>query len=396
MIRPFEGIRVVDTTHVLAGPFAAYQLAVLGADVIKVERLAQDPDQVRTQGPDGALNRANMGTFYLAQGSNKRSIALDLKHKAAQDIVRRLATRADVFMENYRPGAFKALGLGYEDLKALNPRLIYCSVSAFGQDGPRGSETGYDNVIQAASGIMAMTGTPEANPVKLGSPVIDYGTGFVAAFAIASALFQRERTGRGQYIDLAMHDAALMLMSSHVTSYLVSGKEPAPNGNAYHFATMGGYATKDGYLMLGASNMRQQKRLWELLERPDMVKTTTEQRIADRAREAALLADIFVTRTSQEWEEFLVPRRIPVSRVRKLSAALADPQIATRSLLHRHAALPGGTRSYEVPMAAFRFAHGGPSVETPPPALGADNDAILRELDFGDDDIAALRAAGTI
>lgn len=396
MTRPFEGIRVIDTTHVLAGPFAAYQLAVLGADVIKVERLGEDPDQVRTQGPDAALNRANMGTFYLAQGSNKRSIGLDLKHEAAQDIVRRLATKADVFLENYRPGAFKAIGLGYDDLARLNPRLIYCSISAFGQDGPRGSETGYDNIIQAASGIMAMTGTPEVNPVKLGSPVLDYSTGFAGAFALASALFQRERTGKGQYIDLAMLDTALMLMSSHVTSYTVAGKEPAPTGNAYHFATMGGYATRDGMVMLGASNMRQQRRLWQLLERPDMIKTTTDQRIADRPREAALLADIFARRTSQEWEAFLLPHRIPVSRVRTLSEALADPQLDSRSLLHRHAAVPGGERPYTVPMAAFKFDHGGPSIETPPPAIGADTDAILGDLGFKADAIAALRAAHTI
>jgi crotonobetainyl-CoA:carnitine CoA-transferase CaiB-like acyl-CoA transferase len=337
-----------------------------------------------------------MGTFYLAQGSNKRSIGLDLKHPAAQDIVRRLAERADIFLENYRPGAFKALGLGYDDLARLNPRLIYCSISAFGQDGPRGSQTGYDNVIQAASGIMAMTGTPEVNPVKLGSPVLDYSTGFAGAFALSSALFQRERTGKGQYIDLAMLDTALMLMSSHVTSYTVAGREPAPTGNAYHFATMGGYATADGMVMLGASNMRQQKRLWQLIERPDMIKTTTAQRIADRAREAALLADFFRTKTSREWEEFLLPHRIPVSRVRKLSEALADPQLERRGLLHRHAAVPGTERPYAVPMAAFKFAHGGPSIETPPPTVGADTEAILGELGFKAQDIAALRAAGTI
>ena len=396
MTRPFEGIRVIDTTHVLAGPFAAYQLAVLGADVIKIERLGSDPDQVRTQGPDAELNRVNMGSMFLAQNANKRSLALDIKHSAAQDIVRRLAAGADVFIENYRPGAFRAIGLGYDDLARLNPRLIYCSISAFGQDGPRGHLTGYDNVVQAACGIMAMTGTPDVHPLKLGAPVIDYGTGSQAAFAIASALFQRERGGRGQYIDLAMLDAALMLMSSHVTGWTVAGKEPTPVGNHYHFATMGGYATKDGYVMLGASNMRQQKKLWELLERPDMIKTTTDQRIAGRPSETALLADIFRTRTSQEWEDFLTCHRIPISRVRKLSEALADPQLESRGLLHELPAVPGTDRPYSVPMAPFKFAHGGPSIETPPPRLGADTDQILAELGFGDEEIAALRAAGTI
>jgi crotonobetainyl-CoA:carnitine CoA-transferase CaiB-like acyl-CoA transferase len=193
------------------------------------------------------------------------------------------------------------------------------------------------------------------NPLKLGSPVLDYSTGFAGAFALSSALFQRSRTGRGQYIDLAMLDTALMLMSSHVTSYTVAGREPAPVGNAYHFATMGGYATADGMVMLGASNMRQQKRLWQLLERPDMIKTTTAQRIAERSRESALLAEIFRTRTSQEWEAFLVPHRIPVSRVRRLSEALADPQLESRGLMHRHAAVPGTG-------AALRGADGGVQV----------------------------------
>jgi crotonobetainyl-CoA:carnitine CoA-transferase CaiB-like acyl-CoA transferase len=395
-MRPFEGIRVVDATHVLAGPFAAYQLAILGADVVKVERLAHDPDQVRTQGADPDLNRANMGAFYLAQGSNKRSIALDIKHAAAQEIVRRLAAKADVFLENYRPGAFEALGLGYDDLAALNAQLIYCSMSAFGQDGPRGHQTGYDNIIQAASGLMAMTGTPEVNPVKLGAPIVDYATGLVGAFAVSSALFQRTRTGKGQHIDVSMLDTALLMASSHLTSYTASGRAPKPNGNAYHFATMGGYATRDGYVMLSASNLRQQKKLWELLGRPDMVKSSSAERIADRDREEALLIGIFRTRSSQEWEELLVPARIPVSRVRTLPEALADPQIASRKLLHRLPAVPGTDRPYDVPMSAFKLAHGGPSIETPPPALGADTDAVLHEIGFSDEEIAALRAAGTI
>src|SRR6201999_1133922 len=167
-MRPFEGIRIIDITHVLAGPFAAYQLAVLGADVIKVEH-PDDPDQSRGSGTDKALNRHHMGTGFLTQASNKRSIALDLKTERDRDILKKLVATADVFVENYRPGAFEALGLGYDELSKINPRLIYASFSAFGQKGPRGSQTAYDHVIQATSGIMAMTGTPEVNPVKFGS-----------------------------------------------------------------------------------------------------------------------------------------------------------------------------------------------------------------------------------
>ncbi|HXC14747.1 MAG TPA: CoA transferase, partial [Stellaceae bacterium] len=227
MTRPFEGIRIIDITHVLAGPFAAYQLAVLGAEVIKVED-PNDPDQTRGTGTDRELNRRQMGTGFLTQASNKRAITLDLKSEAGRGILKRLVAGADVMVENYRPGAFAALGLGYEAMSALNPRLIYCSISAFGQDGPRGDQTAYDHVIQATSGLMATTGTEEVNPIKFGSPAVDYATGTMAAFALASALFQRERTGCGQRVDLAMLDVAMILMSSHLTGYLRNGTEPKP------------------------------------------------------------------------------------------------------------------------------------------------------------------------
>ena len=186
-MRPFEGIRVIDVTHVLAGPFAAYQLAVLGADVIKIDD-PNDPDQSRSSGSDKELNRRQMGTGFLTQGSNKRAITLDLKTEHDREILKKLVATADVFVENYRPGAFAALGLGYEDLAKINPRLIYASFSAFGQEGPRGQQTAYDHVIQATSGIMAMTGTKEVNPVKFGSPAIDYATGMTGAFALSAAL----------------------------------------------------------------------------------------------------------------------------------------------------------------------------------------------------------------
>ncbi|MEN3376034.1 MAG: hypothetical protein V7604_1389, partial [Hyphomicrobiales bacterium] len=306
-MRPFEGIRVIDVTHVLAGPFAAYQLAVLGADVIKVDD-PNDPDQSRSSGSDKELNRRQMGTGFLTQGSNKRAITLDLKTERDREILKKLVATADVFVENYRPGAFEALGLGYEDLSKINPRLIYASFSAFGQDGPRGQQTAYDHVIQATSGIMAMTGTKEVNPVKFGSPAIDYATGMTGAFALSAALFQREKTGKGQRIDMAMLDVAMILMSSHLTGYLRNGAHPKPHGNRHPHATNGAFQAKEGIVMLGASNIRQQKQLWTLLGRPDMIKTTNDERDADHAREIAVLEEIMLTRTADEWEEFLQAR----------------------------------------------------------------------------------------
>jgi crotonobetainyl-CoA:carnitine CoA-transferase CaiB-like acyl-CoA transferase len=395
MTRPFEGIRIIDITHVLAGPFAAYQLAVLGAEVIKVEH-PDDPDQSRGSGTDRALNRAQMGTSFLTQGSNKRSITLDLKEERGREILKRLVARADVLVENFRPGAFDALGLGYVAMQAINPRLVYCSISAFGQDGPRREQTAYDHVIQATSGLMAMTGTEEVNPIKFGAPAVDYATGTMAAFALASALFQRERTGTGQYIDLSMAGVAMMLMASHLTGYLRTGTEPRPHGNKQPFATNSCYEAKDGLVMIGASNLNQQRRLWQALERPDMAKDDNAAREADREREAAVLADIIRTRTADAWEVWLQARHVPAARVRTMAEAVADPHFTTRGVFHRHDSAPGVDGPFAVPLAAFKFADGGPSIETPPPQFGADTDSVLGDLGYPAAEIAGLRAAGVI
>ena len=379
MAQPFEGIRVIDVTHVLAGPFATYQLAVLGADVIKVEHPG-DPDQSRGGGTDKALNRAQLGTSFLAQASNKRAITLDLKTERDRDILKKLVATADVFVENYRPGALEALGLGYEALSAINPRLIYASFSAFGDTGPQRRRTAYDHVIQASSGIMAMTGTKDVNPVMFGAPAIDYATGTTGAFALSAALFQRERSGRGQRIDMAMLDVAMILMSSHLTGYLRNGTHPKPHGNRHAHATNGAYETKDGLLMVGASNLRQQRRLWTVLERPDLIKRNNDEREQDHARETAVLAEILKTRTADEWEEFLQARHIPAARVRTMGEAVADPQTASRGAIHRQASAPGIEGGFGVPVAAFTFAHDGPRVDTPPPMVGQHNAEIFAEL----------------
>jgi len=381
-MRPFEGIRVIDVTHVLAGPFATYQLAVLGADVIKVEH-PDDPDQSRGVGADKELNRRKMGTSFLTQASNKRSIALDLKLEKDREVLKKLVATADVFVENYRPGAFEALGLGYEALAAINPRLIYASFSAFGQSGPRATQTAYDHVIQATSGIMAMTGTKDVHPIKFGTPAVEYATGTTGAFALAAALFQRERTGKGQRIDMAMLDVAMILMSSHLTGYLCNGAHPKPHGNSHPHATNSAYATKSGMVMLGASNLRQQRRLWTVLGRPDMIKRSNDERDADQDREVAVLTEIMTTRPADEWEDFLQARHVPAARVRTMGEALADPQIATRGLIHRHARAAGIEGELAVPLAAFTFAHDGPRIDTPPPMLGQHNEEIFAELGQG-------------
>ena len=225
-----------------------------------------------------------------------------------------------------------------------------------------------------------MTGTKDVHPVKIGAPAVDYATGMTGAFALSAALFQRERTGRGQRIDMAMLDVAMILMSSHLTGYLRNGVHPKPHGNRHPHATNGAFETREGLVMLGASNLRQQRRLWTVLGRPDMIKRSNDERDEDHEREIAVLSEIMLTRTADEWEEFLQARHVPAARVRTMGEALADPQLSTRGIVYRHASADGVEGGFGVPVAAFTFAHGGPRIDTPPPTLGQHNEDILREL----------------
>jgi len=394
--RPFEGIRVLDLTHVLAGPFCTYQLAVLGAETIKIEEPGKG-DIARQTGCDRTLNRRLMGTGYLTQGANKRCLTLDLKDPRGRDILKRLVAHADVLVENFRSGAMAALGLGYEDLRGLNPRLIYCSLTGFGQDGPKADHNAYDCVIQAISGLMSTTGWPAMPPLKTGAPVIDYASGLGAAFAVSCALFQRERTGRGQHIDCAMLDTALMLMSSHLTAYLWSGVPPKPRGNDLDYAGVSAYQTKDGLLMLGSFREGQHRRLWTALGRPDLAALwRVEDQEEHREAMAAALREVMLARTAEEWEAFLAGIHVPAARVRNLAEALGLEQLTQRTLLHRFETVPDVDRPVTVPVAAFRFADGGPRVDSPPRPLGADTDAVLGELGLTPSEIASLRQARVV
>ena len=395
--RPFVGVRVLDLTHVLAGPFCTYQLALLGADTIKIED-PSNPDIVRESGPDLAHNRRGMGTSYLTQNSNKRCLTLNLKDPRARDVLRTLAASADVLVENYRSGALTKLGLGFDQLIASNPRLIYCSMTGYGQDGPKGRHNSYDPVIQGMSGLMSTTGTANASPLKTGAPVIDYASGLSGAFAVSCALFQRERTGRGQHIDCAMLDTALMMMSSLVTSYLFSGHVPVPRENDLDQAGVSGYRAQDGVmLMLGAFNARQNRRLWMSFDRPDLASYgSLELQEKHRDELANELRRIIATRTAAEWEAYFDDIGVPAGRARNLAEALALEQVRHRGFVHQFAMAEGVDRPFAVPTTGFRYLHGGPRVDSPPRSLGADTNSILAEIGLDAVTIAEYRRDGVV
>ena len=335
-----------------------------------------------------------MGTGFLTQGSNKRAITLNLKTEQGREILKKLVATADVLVENYRPGAFEALGLGYEDMRKINPKLIYASFSAFGQGGPRREQTAYDHVIQSTSGIMAMTGTPDgatrSRSARRRSIMQPGRWGLTRC---------RRRCSSGNAPGRAAHrhgDAGRRDDPDGLARHRLSAQRQSPEAvaaTAAGHATSMAYQTKDGMVMLGASNLRQQKRLWTVLEHPEMVKRTNDERDADHEREEKLLSRDHADPQRRGVGGMAAGAPRPGSRVRTMGEALADPQIASRGVLHRHEAAPGVDGSFTVPVAAFKFAHDGPRVDRPPPMFGQHTDEVLAELGYSEADIAGVPAA---
>jgi CoA:oxalate CoA-transferase len=401
--RPFAGIKVLDLTRVLAGPFCAYQLGLLGAEVIKIERPGRgETVRWRTEA-DPSFGKQGMSLGFMTQSANKRFLTLDIDKPEGRDIFLKLAADADVVIQNLRSGSAEKRGIGYEDIKAVNPRAIFCAITAYGTTGPKKSHPAYDSVIQAWSGLMSITGTPQSAPLKVGPPVIDYATGIAAAYAVSAALYQRSHTGTGQFIDLSMLDTTMILMSSVVTAYLNTGVPPKPAGNdaSSRAPASTTFNTADGLLALAINEEHQYQ---NLLKGLGLEALNGDPRFAEPAARRdnvpalrAALQQALMTRTALEWETLLNELCVPAGRVRTVPDCVADAQIASRGLFHTFpAGETGFARDLQVPLAPFRFEHDGPKAETPPRPVGADTDAILNELGFSGADVQRLREHGVI
>ncbi len=397
-MQAFDGIRVLDLTHVLAGPTSTYQLAVLGADVIKIEPLVGE--LARQVGPIPELTAAHMGAHFQSQAANKRAMTLDLKSKEGREIFLDLARTSDVIVENYRAGAMARMGLGYDDIRSIKPDIIYCSITGFGQTGPKREHPAFDNIIQAYSGMMEETGPAEGDPVMIGPPLLDYGTGAQAAFAISAALLRRERTGEGQWIDVAMLDAAMLMQSCFVLNCSVNGKAPARSamhGDA--IAGYGCYRASDGLIMLGVYTPAQHTAIWRALGRDDLADEVAVQTIPDMAgrvgHDRPLLIEILATRTAQEWEDHFIAAGVPAARVRSLDETLQSDQIKDRPVLTSFPS-PETGGNLRPAIAGFGCSTDGPSLNRPPPQLGEHNVEILTELGRSSEDVEALIGKGVI
>jgi formyl-CoA transferase len=401
MSKAFENVRVIDFSQVLAGPYATAQLALLGADVIKIEQPGNG-DMMRRLTTDGEWAERGLAPAFLGANPGKRAITLDLKHERAREIVGRLVEGADVVVENFRPGVMKRLGFDYETIRDIRPDIVYCSVSGYGQEGPKSGLPAYDGAVQASSGIMSVTGHPESGPVRVGFMVVDMSTALHAAFAISSALFRRQVTGEGQYLDVAMNDTAIQMMNPLVSRYLVDGEVPGLVGNRTQ-AKQGSadtWPTKDGHIAIAVITDRMVRGLCRALERPDWPETerfaSVEGRIAHADAINREIAEVLAGETTATWLERLAPEGVPASPVHDVPTTLADPQLDHRGVLMRFEVPDSAAGEITLPGLGFTASPGAPGPARLAPTLGQHTDEVLAELGYDASEILALRDEGAI
>ena len=393
--KPLDGIRVLDLTRVLAGPFCSMILADMGAEVIKIEEPGKG-DDTRSWPPFVG----GEATYFLSVNRNKKSVTLNLKAPAARKIFTNLVKKSDVVLENFRPGTMEKLGIGYATLSKLNPKLIYCAVSGFGESGPDAGRAGYDLVVQAESGVMDITGFADGPPVKMGTSIADLVAGMSAAHGVSLALLARVKTKRGQKVELGMLDAMAALLTYQAGIYWGTGRTPARRGNEHpSIVPYEVFKAADAYLVIGAANDSLWERCCAALERPDLAKepryATVASRVEHRAALVPTLNEVLGTRPAEDWLKRLEAAGVPAGRIRTVPEVCESEHLKARGMV---VALPhakaGSVKMMGVPMRL----HGTPGRATSaPPVLGGDTESVLmRVLGLRRTAVARLRAAGVV
>lgn len=396
MLRALEGLRVLDLSRVLAGPFCTMILGDLGAEVIKIERPGSG-DDTRQWGPPFVGGES---AYYLCVNRNKKSVTVDLKSPRGQEIVRRLARVSDVLVENFKVGELAKMRLGYEDLREINPRIVYCSITGYGQTGPDKDLPGYDFMIQGRGGVMSITGEPDGEPMKVGVAIVDITAGLFASSAIQAALLAREKTGQGQYIDISLLDCQVTWLANVASNYLVSGQVPQRYGNAHpNIVPYQSFRAKDGFFTLGVGNDGQWQRICETLNRPDLAHdprfATNPERVKHREVLIPLLQEVFLERGVEDWLQKMTAAGVPCGPVQTVDQVFADPQMLAREMVwgvpHPTA---GQVRLVGTPLKLSAT----PAVlQAHPPLLGEHTEEILGALlGYPQEEIQQLREQGVV
>jgi CoA:oxalate CoA-transferase len=392
MALPLHGVRVLDVTNVLAGPFCSFQLVLLGAEVIKIEH-PENGDLARRLGADVKMNEELMGISFVAVNAGKQSVTINLKSPEGKAIFKQLAAISHVVIENFRPGVMTRLGLDYPVLSKVSPRLVYCAISGFGQDGPLAMRPAYDQVIQGISGVMNVTGDAQTAPLRVGYPICDTMGGVTAALAICAALVGAQTTGHGRRIDVSMLESTLASMGWVVSNYLNAGVEPIPMGNEnFTAAPSGAFRTADGLLNIAANEDAQFHSLCEVIGRPEL---KTDVRFAEREtrrrNRPAINKEIapeLMKRSAAEWEQALIEAGVPAGRVLSVPEILGHPHLSGRNFVSE---FEGSAGKQKVTRGGFLFSDDQASPQGPAPVLSEHTDAWLAKLGYDAEKIRSLR-----